>query len=58
MNSGGSRRRGFMNVLGPLEMVKPWNTKGVEGVYRFWSSAGGLYVDEKKRNRIEQKLDR
>jgi len=30
--------------MGPLEMVKPWNTKGVEGVYRFLGRGWRLFV--------------
>jgi leucyl-tRNA synthetase len=32
--------------MGPLEAVKPWNTRSVEGVYRFLSRAWRLIVDE------------
>ena len=30
--------------MGPLEAVKPWNTKSVEGVYRFLTRAWRLIV--------------
>jgi len=33
--SSARMRSPLRNVHGPLEMVKPWNTKGVQGVYRF-----------------------
>ncbi len=31
--------------MGPLEAVKPWSMKGVEGVYRFLARAWRLIVD-------------
>jgi leucyl-tRNA synthetase len=40
--------------MGPLEMVKPWSTKGVEGVYRFLGRAWRLFVDEKSETEFEQ----
>jgi leucyl-tRNA synthetase len=40
--------------MGPLEMVKPWNTKGVEGVYRFLGRVWRLFVDEKSEVEFEQ----
>ncbi|MGA3283489.1 MAG: leucine--tRNA ligase [Verrucomicrobiota bacterium] len=40
--------------MGPLEMVKPWSTKGVEGVYRFLGRVWRLFVDEKSETEFEQ----
>jgi leucyl-tRNA synthetase len=40
--------------MGPLEMVKPWNTKGVEGVYRFLGRVWRLFIDEKSETEFEQ----
>ena len=40
--------------MGPLEMVKPWNTKGVEGVYRFLGRVWRLFVDENSETEFEQ----
>ena len=40
--------------MGPLEMVKPWSTKGVEGVYRFLGRVWRLFVDEKSETELEQ----
>ncbi|HEY3931363.1 MAG TPA: class I tRNA ligase family protein [Verrucomicrobiae bacterium] len=40
--------------MGPLEMVKPWNTKGVEGVYRFLGRVWRLFVDEKSETEFQQ----
>jgi leucyl-tRNA synthetase len=35
-------------------MVKPWSTKGVEGVYRFLGRVWRLFVDEKSETEFEQ----
>jgi len=40
--------------MGPLEMVKPWSTKGVEGVYRFLGRVWRLFVDEESETEFEQ----
>ncbi|MGI8964936.1 MAG: leucine--tRNA ligase, partial [Limisphaerales bacterium] len=32
--------------MGPLEMVKPWNTNGVAGVYKFLGRVWRLFTDE------------
>jgi leucyl-tRNA synthetase len=42
--------------MGPLEMVKPWSTKGVEGVYRFLGRVWRLFIDEKNETDFEQNL--
>jgi leucyl-tRNA synthetase len=39
--------------MGPLEMVKPWNTKGVEGVYRCLGRVWRLFVDEESETEFE-----
>ena len=40
--------------MGPLEAVKPWSSKGVEGVYRFLGRVWRLFVDEKSETEFEQ----
>lgn len=40
---GADSLRMFEMFMGPLEMVKPWSTKGVEGVYRFLNRVWRLY---------------
>ncbi|HEY5910951.1 MAG TPA: class I tRNA ligase family protein [Verrucomicrobiae bacterium] len=40
--------------MGPLEMTKPWSTKGVEGVYRFLGRVWRLFVDEQSETEFEQ----
>ena len=44
----------FEMFMGPLEMVKPWSTKGVEGVYRFLGRVWRLFVDEESETKFEQ----
>jgi leucyl-tRNA synthetase len=44
----------FEMFMGPLEMVKPWSTKGVEGVYRFLGRVWRLFVDETSETDFEQ----
>jgi leucyl-tRNA synthetase len=34
--------------LGPVEMSKPWDTKGIEGVHRFLKKFWRLFADETK----------
>ena len=38
--------RMYEMFLGPLEVSKPWDTKGIEGVHRFLKKFWRLYVDE------------
>src|ERR1700730_11428823 len=38
----------------PLEMTKPWSTKGVEGVYRFLGRVWRLFIDEASETEFEQ----
>ena len=48
-------RSGFTKCSwGRCKMVKPWNTKGVEGVYRFLGRVWRLFVDEKSETAFEQ----
>jgi leucyl-tRNA synthetase len=51
---GADAFRLYEMFLGPLEMVKPWNTKGVEGVYRFLGRVWRLFVDEQSEIAFEQ----
>jgi len=43
---GADSLRLYEMFMGPLEAVKPWNMKGVEGVYRFLSRVWRQIVDE------------
>jgi leucyl-tRNA synthetase len=51
---GADSLRLYEMFMGPLEMVKPWSTKGVEGVYRFLGRAWRLFVDEQSETDFEQ----
>ncbi|MDR1433351.1 MAG: leucine--tRNA ligase [Puniceicoccales bacterium] len=42
---GADALRLYEMFLGPLDMVKPWNTNGIEGVSRFLKKVWGSYVD-------------
>jgi len=43
---GGDALRLFEMFMGPLEQMKPWSTKGVEGVYRFLGRVWRLVMEE------------
>ena len=51
---GADAFRLYEMFMGPLEMVKPWSTKGVEGVYRFLGRVWRLFVDEESETEFEQ----
>lgn len=44
---GADSMRLYEMFMGPLEAVKPWSMRGVEGVYRFLSRVWRLIVDER-----------
>jgi leucyl-tRNA synthetase len=43
---GADALRIYEMFMGPLEQVKPWQTSGCEGVYRFLGRVWRLFVDE------------
>ncbi|MBX3399671.1 MAG: leucine--tRNA ligase [Gemmataceae bacterium] len=43
---GADALRLFEMFMGPLEAVKPWSTKGVEGVYRFLGRVWRMLTDD------------
>ncbi|MCB2203235.1 leucine--tRNA ligase [bacterium] len=43
---GADTLRLFEMFMGPLEQVKPWNTKGVEGVHRFLNRVWRLFIKD------------
>lgn len=43
---GADAFRLYEMFMGPLELVKPWNTKGVEGVYRFLGRVWRLFIGD------------
>ncbi len=52
---GADAFRLYEMFLGPLEMAKPWNTRGVEGVYRFLGRVWRLFIDEASEIEFEQR---
>jgi len=51
---GADAFRLYEMFMGPLEMMKPWSTKGVEGVYRFLGRSWRLFIDEESYRDYEQ----
>jgi leucyl-tRNA synthetase len=51
---GADSLRLYEMFMGPLEMVKPWNTQGVAGVYKFLGRVWRLFVDEQSETEFEQ----
>ncbi len=45
---GADTFRMYEMFLGPIEMSKPWDTKGIEGVHRFLRKLWRLFFDEVK----------
>ena len=45
---GADTFRMYEMFLGPVEMSKPWDTKGIEGVHRFLKKLWRLYYDDTK----------
>jgi leucyl-tRNA synthetase len=45
---GADTFRMYEMFLGPIEMSKPWDTKGIEGVHRFVKKLWRLFFDEMK----------
>ncbi len=44
---GADSLRLYEMFMGPLEAVKPWSMRGVEGVYRFLGRVWRLFIDDK-----------
>ena len=51
---GADAFRLYEMFMGPLQDSKPWNTKGVEGVYRFLGRVWRLFIDEASETEFEQ----
>ena len=51
---GADSFRLYEMFMGPLEMMKPWNTQGVEGVYRFLGKVWRLFIDADSYKDFEQ----
>jgi len=46
--------RMYEMFLGPLDVSKPWDTKGIEGVHRFLKKLWRLYMDENTGSTVQQ----
>jgi leucyl-tRNA synthetase len=51
---GADSLRLYEMFMGPLEMSKPWSTKGVKGVYGFLGRVWRLFVEEASETEFEQ----
>ena len=51
---GADTLRLYEMFLGPLEQSKPWNTNGIEGVYRFLNKLWRLFIDDNEKLKIVQ----
>lgn len=47
---GADSLRLYEMFMGPLEAVKPWSMRGVEGVYRFLNRVWRLVIDDRMEN--------
>jgi leucyl-tRNA synthetase len=47
---GADALRLYEMFMGPLEQVKPWSMRGVEGVYRFLKRTWRVFIDEQSGN--------
>ena len=54
---GADSLRLYEMFMGPLQAVKPWSTKGVEGVHRFLKRANNLVCDSKIIDRALTKAE-
>ncbi len=53
---GADTLRLYEMFLGPLEQSKPWDTHGIEGVFRFIRKVWRLYHDENGRFRVSDEV--
>lgn len=52
---GADAFRLYEMFMGPLQDVKPWNTQGVAGVYKFLGRVWRLFVDETSETEFEER---
>ncbi|MBN9688851.1 MAG: leucine--tRNA ligase [Verrucomicrobia bacterium] len=52
---GADAFRLYEMFMGPLQDVKPWNTQGVAGVYKFLGRVWRLFIDEATESEFEQR---
>ncbi len=53
---GADTFRLYEMFLGPLEQSKPWDTKGIEGVFRFMRKFWRLFHDENNQFRVSDEI--
>ncbi len=53
---GADTFRLYEMFLGPLESHKPWDTKGIEGVYRFMKKLWRLFYDESGKSIVTDEV--
>jgi leucyl-tRNA synthetase len=51
---GADTLRMYEMFLGPLEQSKPWNTNGIEGVYRFLKKLWNLFFDDQGNLKVQE----
>lgn len=51
---GADTLRFYEMFLGPLEQSKPWDTNGIDGVFRFLRKVYGLFFDDKDQVSISE----
>lgn len=51
---GADTFRMYEMFLGPIEISKPWDTKGIEGVHRFLKKLWRLFYEEKQEGDLAQ----
>lgn len=56
--AGADSLRLFEMFMGPLEMVKPWSTKGIEGLRRFLNRSWRMVVGDEEINNFSVITDR
>ncbi|MBN2733139.1 MAG: leucine--tRNA ligase [Balneolaceae bacterium] len=54
---GADSMRLYEMFMGPLEQVKPWSTKDVDGVYRFLGRVWRLMIDEDSGELLDEVAD-
>ena len=56
-NFGADTLRMYEMFLGPIEQSKPWNTNGIEGVYKFLNKFWSLFFKENQLHISDEKPD-
>lgn len=53
---GADTFRMYEMFLGPIEQAKPWDTKGINGVFNFLRRTWGLFFDEQGQFRVSDEV--